>query len=410
MFVGSVPDALLSQVLKSVDFKAWPAVNIICSGSFKLERAIRIVAPEATIHGNDVALLSCAIGRVATGEPLPFTFTGDLAWFEELLRDELAERTAAVLIARELAPFSIGAATVYKTRHIDHIRRSFPAMLAAATGKLELMRKQLVIDGFLAADFRDQIAAAVELGAGVVGFPPLDRSGEQLFKFVDANTEWDRPAAPPFDPADLGELIDGIEAAGLPFCILADRKLEDREPVIEYRPGRNAPIYGYASDGLPSFRRGGEVRSTPFDYKSIDVSQIGPDTQVELVVTDTGRAAFVKDVYLAKNIQHVNGEVNMLVYLDGMLAGLIVFSRSRVQVYHGNEIYLLSDLSTSRDGRLSKLIASLTTCSEIIRFLERHYLRRFEYVVTTAFARGPVSMKYRGVFDLLKRSETAAFR
>ncbi len=75
-----------------------------------------------------------------------------------------------------------------------------------------------------------------------------------------------------------------------------------------------------------------------------------------------------------------------------------------VRPYHPDPIYLLSDLSTSRAGRLSKLIASLALCKEVITFLERHYVRRIAYVQTTAFSKSPVSMKYRGIFELKTRS------
>ena len=110
--------------------------------------------------------------------------------------------------------------------------------------------------------------------------------------------------------------------------------------------------------------------------------------------------SFLKNVYLKKGIQHVPGEANFLVYLGGQLAGGFIYTRDR---YGGGNIYLLSDFSICRERKLSKLIAMLATSCWPVRTFEQKHMVRVEKIETTAFTDKPVSMKYRGVFDLKSR-------
>ena len=63
MFTGAVPRAVVEQILRTVDFGVWGDVYVCCSGSFRVDRAIKEHHPNARIHSNDVSLLSCGLGR-----------------------------------------------------------------------------------------------------------------------------------------------------------------------------------------------------------------------------------------------------------------------------------------------------------------------------------------------------------
>ena len=114
---------------------------------------------------------------------------------------------------------------------------------------------------------------------------------------------------------------------------------------------------------------------------------------------------FLKDRYLAKGIVHVAGMMNYLVYLDGRLAGGFIFARDKGG--GPDRVYLLSDFAIARGRKLSKLIAMLATCRAVIREIERKMIVRVEGIYTTAFTNHAVSMKYRGIFDLVERKPGA---
>src|ERR1039457_4013949 len=68
------------------------------------------------------------------------------------------------------------------------------------------------------------------------------------------------------------------------------------------------------------------------------------------------------------------------------------------------ELYLLSDFSIVRERRISKLIPMIATCREVMEPINRRLLIRVERISTTAFTTNAVSMKYRGIFELDKRT------
>lgn len=80
----------------------------------------------------------------------------------------------------------------------------------------------------------------------------------------------------------------------------------------------------------------------------------------------------------------------------------------------GLQIYQRSDLAVpSAEKRLAKLILLLSQTKEVKKLVDEKLKDDFQFIVTTAFSKNPVSMKYRGVYDLHKRipdREQAGFR
>ena len=409
MFIGSIPNQVLEQAGRAVDFTNWKRAFVACSGSFKIERFLAKRCPGIEITGNDVSLVSCALGSLAAGEPLEFTFVQELEWLEPLrvVADPVG-RVGLLMIALNCGTYATGATNRYKAGHLGQIKERAEPLAEAARAKIVKALDELDLVAFEPGDFISLALKAAEDGQGVVSFPPTYRGGyERQYRFLTANVQWPSPSYEVFNPSDLGKFVDRLDAIGNPWLIFTDQAIDDREPVTEFQAGRAKPIFGYSNSSHHAALTTRRPATTPFNYVPLDVSKLGPRSKVELVPATSGQASYIKDIYLAKNIKHAPGMANLLVYVDGMLAGLMIFALSRHQVYDPNEIYLLSDLSLSREGRISKLIARLATSKPVISWLESRFLRRFAYVVTTAFSKHPVSMKYRGVFDLLKRTETA---
>jgi hypothetical protein len=399
---------VLDQAGRVVDFGQWKRVFVACSGSFKIERFLAQKWPDLEITGNDVSLLSCALGGLAAGSPVAFRFKDELAWLEPA-REEADDvgRAALLMIALNASTYASGKPNRYKLGHLDQIKARLEPLAQAARDKFVKALDELHLVDFQGGDFAALGLQAARDGSGVISFPPTYRGGyERQYRFLSANVEWTQPSYDVFDPADLSTYLNKLDATQAPWLVFCDQAIEGREPVTEFRAGRAKPIYGYGNTAQRAALRRKRPSSQPFDYKQLDVAKLGPRSKVALVPASSAQANYVKDIFLAKHIKHSPGMANLLVYVDDMLAGLIIYSLSRHQVYSADEIYLLSDLSTSREGRISKLIARLALSGPVISWLESRFLRRFGFVVTTAFAKNPVSMKYRGVFDLLKRVET----
>ena len=402
MFTGAVPRAVVEQILRTVDFGAWGDVYVCCSGSFRVDRAIKERHPNARIHANDVSLLSCGLGALAKGQTFPLTFRGRLDFVEGEV-GSFTERVAAVLVALEMAQFKAGNA--HAVAHFRHYRENFEKYLVSAAEKLAVFLDGLEIESFTPGDFRDHAKRAVVDGSGVAAFPPTYKGGyERLYRFVDDNVDWPAPAYDLWNPDDLEGWITEVEGLGVRYCVIADKVLPGRAPATVYRNMTNKPVYTYAGGTASSVRRHGH-RSDPFRYTPIDVHALGPAAEVKIVPATAQHMNFLKDRYLAKGIVHVAGMMNYLVYLDGRLAGGFIFARDKGG--GPDRVYLLSDFAIARGRKLSKLIAMLATCRAVIREIERKLIVRVEGIYTTAFTNHAVSMKYRGIFDLVGRKPGA---
>src|SRR5579863_4498760 len=111
MFVGAIPKETVEQAVRVIRIDTWKEVHVCCSGSFRIERALRERFPALKIHSNDVSLLTCCIGKLAAGSPLRIEFRERLAFVEGVLRqlsldEDPQARVAAVMVALEMGKFT----------------------------------------------------------------------------------------------------------------------------------------------------------------------------------------------------------------------------------------------------------------------------------------------------------------
>lgn len=220
MFIGSLPDPVAAQMLRAIDFSEWTSAQVLCSGSFKIERLLNQRFPLMDVHGNDVSLLSVALGALGAGQALDFAFIDKLAWLANAAPAEasLRDRTAAILIAQDAATFGQGKPNLYKTKHLAHIQRNLPDLFGRACAKIDALRAGMDLRGFYAGDFRTAMRNGIKRGGGIIGFPPTYRGGyEAQYRFLNANIDWQPPAYDVFDPKTLPDIIDELADSGAFF-------------------------------------------------------------------------------------------------------------------------------------------------------------------------------------------------
>ena len=401
MFLGVVPDALIEQITHSIDFATWRSVHVCCSGTFRMERGVLAQHSDARIFSNDVSVFTVPIGRYLLGRETPLTFMGELAFVEDILRDApYLARIAAVMVASDMGKYAAGTPNRYKAQYLRHYRTNFAVLVKATEEKLKKTLDGIAITDFVAGDWVEHARRAVEAGGGVAAFPPFFKAGyEKMFEWIGANIAWEPPRYPLYDPKSLPGIVDEIEASGAPYCILTDQTLEGREPVIEYLAGRRLPHYCYSSEGRASFFRS-YYAGKSFVYDAIDLSRVTAQSRVTVTPTAGEQVAYIKDIYLAKGIVHSSGRFNFFIHIDGMLVGALIYDNEKYGAQGSvSGLYLLSDVSISRDAKLSKLVAKMALSRSVISVMEKRDLKRFGRVTTTAFTKHPVSMKYRGIFQ-----------
>ncbi|MBI4291308.1 MAG: hypothetical protein HY661_07515 [Betaproteobacteria bacterium] len=401
MFIGAVPKEVVGQVLATVPFDAWGNVYVGCSGSFRFDRAVKMRHPECRVYSNDVSLLTCSIGALAMGREFPVKFKGALAFVEPAIDGlDFRGRVAAVMVAAAMGNFT--GKNEYAQVHFRHYREHFRTFVDQALPKLDALVAEIKIEEFYAGDFLEQADRAENSGGGMACFAPTYKGGyERIYKLVNENVEWPAPKYGIWNPDSLPALIVSLEERHIPYCVISDQLLADRTPTTEWR-GSNKPVYTYSSNQAASLRRR-LPNEVPFKYTPVEPAAITAESKVSMCVVDSKRMTYLKNVYLTKGIEHTTGQINCLVLIDGALAGGFIFAQTRFGD-KTRELYMLSDFAIARERRLSKLIPMIATCREVIQPINRRLLIKVEYIVTTAFTTKPVSMKYRGIFELDKRT------
>jgi hypothetical protein len=399
MLIGNLPKPVLEQVARVFPFDQFAEHYVCSSGSFRLEQMLAQVGGSGLVISNDATLISCAIGTLAaTGTCLPFTFVEKLDFFEPALRGTPPRaRVASLLVAEEMGKYT--AENEWARTHFGHYRAHFSDYLDKATKKLEAALARLRIHRFCARDFREHACEAIERHAAVLCYPPL-KSGEAAYRFVHDNVCWEPPSCAPLDPGELESWVRELHEHGASYCILAEQRFEELEPVGAFETTSKRVTYIYAREGRSSYARQ-DYNLVPFQYTTVEAADIQPGAVVQIVPAITGHMNFLKERFLAKNIAHVSGDLNFLVFVDGKLAGGFIYKRAKHDPMR--TLYILSDFSVSRERRISKLVAMLATCRRTVALAEAKLLIKVEEMVTTAFTDRPISMKYRGIYELTAR-------
>jgi hypothetical protein len=134
--------------------------------------------------------------------------------------------------------------------------------------------------------------------------------------------------------------------------------------------------------------------------------------RLSLAPLDAAQFQALRSQYMNPGIKPGQASLPVAVLCDGKMIGVFAFSTAPTLTnwsqIEGPTIYLLSDFPVAPTSypRLSKLVLYAALSIESKLLAERVSHQRVRSVVTTAFARRPVSMKYRGLFDLLTRAET----
>lgn len=401
MFVGSVPREVVTQLMRVAPIVPGDHVYVCCSGSYRVDLATKAEHPQARVVSNDVSLLSTAVGYYLTHRELDFEFVKDLAWIEsEISAADYLTRIGAMLVALQFSSYN--GKTDYGRRHIEQIRKDFVPMVTAARAKVEERFAGLSVDGFFGGDFREHAAACADLDGVVLAFPPTYKGGyERMYRRLAENTEWAEPSYGIWDPNEIGDWLADLRSSNTRHCVFVDHALDGIKPSACFQRPRSKPIYLYAHGGSRSSYRRVEPKSAPFRYAPVDPWTLSEQSTVTIGRVGHEQFNFLRNRYLAKGIQFTDGLYNYVVLIDGKVAG--GFSYTRDKSGSRDTLYLLSDFSIRRDRKLAKLIAMLATSRQCVADAELTMMLRFTYVFTTVFTDRPVSMKYRGIFDLYQR-------
>lgn len=389
-------------------------IYVGCSGNFTVERAISGTCGDRfRLHGCDVTIYSSAIGCYFSGNPLPLSLNPEMAEEYGWLADYLTTPEDALATVKLLS--AMGGAIDGKNAYWVRVRNAYLRDWADLHAKNV---KRIVETPFRLATYRNgdviEWMADLPRDTGFISYPPFyAKDYEGMYKKLEKVLVWDEPAD--YKPID--------DARRLEFCRMAmefdhwilglKERVEEFEPFLKgmtQTTNRGVPIYLY-SNGGPT-----RIVSPKQELALIGVPRLGPGEELgaNLTIVQMTHAQFatLRSKYMNENIAPGSASVTCGVLVDGVLVGVFAFSTSPTlsnwdTYLEGPTTYLLSDFPVAPTDypRLSKLIVYAALSKEAKHLVERYSNRRTRSLATTARTEKPVSMKYRGVLNLLNRKE-----
>lgn len=413
MFKGTVPTEIRAMLFEAAAGWQAEALAVACSGNFTIER---VFAGRLPLMGCDVTIYSCALGAWFAGTPFRLTLRPEYAeawgWVAEGMTDPTGA-TATLMLMTSLTDALDKNLRVkpnaYYRRLVDGYRRRWPEMLDKTRARLE--SSPLRLRDYYAGDAVDWLPT---LGPeiAVATFPPFFGGDyAAMFGKLDGLFDWDAPAYQELFDDRRKIFLDAL--VNRPHWAIGSReRLPGFEPYLRgtaQTTNRGVPLYLYASDGptrVVAPRQSTEPVGTP---RLAPGDEIGG--RLWIAPLTYGQFAALRSQYMNEHIKPGMPTAAFGVLVDDKLIGCYALSKGyKVPGSSADAVYLLSDFPVAPTdyARLAKLVLYAALSSEARLLAERVCKARIRWVVTTAFTDNPVSMKYRGLFELHSRKDAGA--
>lgn len=228
---------------------------------------------------------------------------------------------------------------------------------------------------------------------------------ENMWKPLEAHFDWPAPSYEVLDEDGIRDTLDLITRREHWFFGSNHRwpEWESNLRGLVQAGMRRRPMFVYGSDA------GTRVVRPRQSIEPVTQRRLGHGDELGdrmvLAPLTAGQFAALRSQYLDPKIAPAMPLFAVAVLVDGAVIGCFGYMASE---WRRDQAYLLSDFAVGPTDypRLSKLVAMAAVSSEAQLLCERALSRRIRSLSTTAFSDRPVSMKYRGVLDCTKRTET----
>lgn len=400
MFIGSINTKVRSFLALSAGVFDERTAVVGCSGNFTSEAVLCSAAKPLAIHSNDISLYSCLAGAYLLGQEMAVEVADPEYQMIGKHLTTMRGRLATVMVLLEMLP--------YEKRQHATARRMWPIMWDSFDERVEATAEKMAgltirIDSFTAGDVFDHFVAheGDEDPIFCCYAPTYSGGYERMYKRLEQVLRWPAPSYPRLDDKRRDQLLTWM--AERDYVWYDDRPHKSLPLVMEQRSKIGRTVYIYSN--LPTFKAYvGRAKTEPVPKLPLGNSEMtltGSET-VRLQQITTSQMAAIKDMFLGKNIDHAQGVWAFAVWVGAWVVGFLEFREDRAT---RGPIYMLADLAVPNTvyKRLSKLMPMLACSNQTKRLIERLQEFPCHLLMTTAFTNRPVSMKYRGVMELVKR-------
>lgn len=406
--LSSTTQKILSQIVKrwNVD-----DVYIGYSVDFAVERFLKHVIG-ARLHSNGVTIYSCLLGRYFSGKPLNVkmkdSYTGVMRFVDKYFDDGVG--TVAVMLILSKMSIYLGSRTnAYYERMTNAYINQFEQLWNKTKEKLEK------IPPFISSIYESDVCKLVDKIPKNVGFifylPFFTDDYEKEFRVIDEMFDWNPPEFESMNKDRIKEIFAKLVQREYFILCTNDYLVEFKHYLvgISQTTNRGVPLYIYAKSNksvvvLPHQKT--ESLLIPRLGESEDIGN-----EIKLMKLNTPEFNSLRSLYMNTHISPAIFAVALGVLVDGKIIGSYAFDRGPMDSFakfiDTPYVYLLSDFAVSpvKYKHLAKLVLYASLSRESRDIAERVFTKKIYSLTTTAFSTNPVSMKYRGLFRLLVRTQ-----
>jgi len=419
-FIGSITKDMQAAVAKIV--RRWPStkLQVLCSGNFTVETLCETACPgRFELWGNDVSLYTSMLGGICSGAPIRVGIKDEArerwGWLEPWL-DTPERAFVSVSVLLDAGPAILKPEHAYYGRLLRAFQRQWETVHERTLRKCE-RAFTLPLRGFHCADALE-VAETLGPEVAVVSFPPIWPKGyANLYKGVDSIFQWDAPEYPELDAERIDRLLARIRDRERWVLATAEAVPALGEHLVgSFRTSlRTHGFWMYSSDAVLA------VVQPQVKCKVPTIAHLGPsdDLEGEVALVPLTPEAFngLRSEYLNPAIVPASTKSQFGVTVGGKLVGCFATSSTQGPIKTVGSaalpepyLYLMSDfpIRPTKYRNLAKLVLFSALSKEAKALAERIENRRMRGLLTTAFSMRPVSMKYRGLFEIITRKELPA--
>jgi hypothetical protein len=411
-FIGAV-SASVRQSLLTITKEIRQVPLLVGAGNFTVAAVLRTGGYSGVIESCDVSLYTSALGAYLSDKPIAVSESPACPEHLRGLLDTSSNLhiTATIALLADMRDFW-QTKNPFQVRQFKNMKERWPGLVSETMKRLELFKKRVAPidyqakDGFVFLEEHDEDHAAF-------AFPPTYRRGyEKLERVLKEAVSW---SPPPYremtdKSLDLYRLISRFSS----YFVVLEKDLPEVYEIL----GEPCAILPRGLGGMTYIIAKHSEKKVVIK-KQAKTSSAGPIWPASRPVTGHEVMSYARitlqqslrlnELFLSAGIDYFTGGVGVSIayLLDGELIGKADFAPSTHQwklPALRPMIYLMSDLAVpSETKKLAKLVLLGITSRETKRVLDLHYIEDYGWVITTAFSKHPVSMKYRGQFKLHTR-------
>jgi hypothetical protein len=405
MFVGSINHKIRNLLWTERDIFQGRKVCVGCSGNFTIEQILYGMGCE--IWSNDIALYSSLIGCHLTGNPLKIEIRDrNFEWLAPFMGDSIAT-FAAVAILFEMLRYE-KRNNLQQIRLWNHYRERFGTFHIESCKRISETIEKIKIDRYTAVDVHDLYEKLPAEWIRMVYLPSYVGGYELLYKRLDEVIGWPAPQYELLTKERYEETLAFMKQGDCIYLSDYDREEEGLFAIVKTGRLRNVYLYSNMPFRAAYIRQAANFEASSFRYLP-DNHEITRESRISFLATSNRKINFYRNVFLKKGIEFSDCTFPVLVFLDGFLFGFLIFDIVRYGPMAEMDlgcVYMLSDfVIASPVKRLSKLLLLTTKTKEMQEQLKRKFIQGVSSILTTAFTDKPVSMKYRGIYTLMKRGK-----